>query len=66
MLYIYISIYIYINLPVNPIVRLSHRRSRDSQCQETFLSPSLGNENRKYDTDCSNNHSPLSTLRSRN
>ena len=28
--------YIYTNLPVNVIVRLSHPRSGDSQGQETF------------------------------
>ena len=36
-------IYIYINLPVNAIVRLPHLphpRSGDSQGQETFIAPS--------------------------
>ena len=35
-----VYIYIYINLPVNVIVRLPHTRSGDNQDQETFLAPS--------------------------
>ena len=41
-----------ISLPVNAIVRLPHPRSGDSQCQETFLTPSADNQTRDYDTDC--------------
>ena len=63
--YIYIYIYIYIckqaNLPVNAIVRLAHPWSKDGQ--ETFLTPSVDNQTRKYDTECSNHCTSLSTLR---
>ena len=68
-IYIYIFIYIYIyihthtNLPVDAIVRLPHPRSRDSQGQETFLAPSADKQTRNYDTECSNHHPSLSTLR---
>ena len=37
MIYLSIYLYIYTNLPVNPIVRLPHPRSSDSQGQETIL-----------------------------
>ena len=56
-------IYIYTNLPVNVIVRLPHPRSGDSQGQETFLAPSADKQTRNYDTECSNHHPSLSTLR---
>ena len=41
---------IYTNLPVNVIVRLPHRGSRDIQGQETFLAPSADKQTRSYDT----------------
>ena len=53
----------YTNLPVNAIVRLAHPRSGDSQGQETFLAPSADKQTRNYDTECSNHHPSLSTLR---
>ena len=61
--YIYIYIYIYINLPVDYIVRLPHPRSGDSKGQETFLATSADKQTRNYDTECSNHHPFLSTLR---
>ena len=67
-MYVYIYIYyihIYINLPVNALVRLLHLRSGDSQRQETFLAPSAEKQSRHYDTECSNHHPILSTLRSK-
>ena len=66
-IYIYTYIYIYIikNLPVNVIVRLPHPLSGDSQGQETFLAPSADKQTRNYDTECSNHHPTLSTLRSK-
>ena len=45
------QIQIYTNLPVNATVRLPHPRSGDSQGQETFLAPSVDNQNRNYDTE---------------
>ena len=54
---------IYTNLPVNVIVRLPHRRSGDSQKQETFLAPSADKQTRNYYIECSNDHPSLSTLR---
>ena len=62
-IYIYIYIYIYANLPVNAIVRLPHPRRGDSQDQETFLAPSADKQTRNYDTEGSNHHPSLSTLR---
>ena len=62
-IYIYIYLYIYANLPVNAIVRLPHPRSGDSQGQETFLAPSANKQTRNYDTECSNHHPSLSTIR---
>ena len=59
----YIYIYIHTNLPVNAIVRLPHPRSGDSQGQETFLAPSADKQTHNYDTECSNHHPSLSTLR---
>ena len=56
---------IYTNLPVSAIVRLLHPRSGDSQGQETFLPPSADKQTRNYDTECSNHHPSLSTLRPR-
>ena len=64
-MYIYIYIYIYTNLPVNVIVRLPHPRSKDSQDQERFLAPSAGKQTHNYDTERSNHHPSLSTLRSK-
>ena len=61
--YIYIYIYIYTNLPVDAIVRLPHPRSGDSQGQETFLAPSADKQTHNYDTECSNHHPSLATLR---
>ena len=55
----YINIYIYINLPVNSIVRLPHPQSRDSQGQEKFLAPSADKQTRNYDTECSSHHPSL-------
>ena len=54
---------IYTNLPVNVIVRLPHPRSGNSQGQEMFLAPSADKQTRNYDTECSNHHPSLSTLR---
>ena len=56
---------IYTNLPVDVIVRLPHPRSGDSQGQETFLAPSADKQTRNYDTEWSNHHPSLSTLRSK-
>ena len=55
----------YTNLPVNAIDKLLHPRSRDSQRHETFLAPCLDRKTRNYDTDCSNHHPSLPTLRSK-
>ena len=41
---------IYINLPINAIVRLPHPRSGDSQRQDTFLYPSADKQTSIYDT----------------
>ena len=41
---------IYTNLPVNVIVRLPHRGSRDIQGQETFLAPSADKQTCSRDT----------------
>ena len=43
--------------------RLPHPRSGDSQGQEMFLAPSTDKHTRNYDTECSNHHPSLSTLR---
>ena len=61
----YIYIYIYIYLPVNAIFRLPHPWSRDSQGQETFLAPSADKQTGNYDTEYSNHHPSLSTLKSK-
>ena len=58
---VYKYIYIYINLPVNVIVRLLHPRSGDSQGQETFIALSADKQTRSYETECSNHHPSLST-----
>ena len=55
--------YIYTKLPVNTIVRAPHLRTRDSQGQENFLAPSADNQTRNYDTEHSNHHPFLLTLR---
>ena len=52
---------IYLNLPVNAIVRLSHPQNRDSECQEMFLAPFGDRQTRNYDTECSKHHPFLST-----
>ena len=63
-IYVYIMyIYIYTNLPVDAIVRLPHPWSGYSQGQERFLAPSANKQTRNYDTECSNHHPSLSTLR---
>ena len=54
---------IYTNLPGNAIVRPTHPWSRDSQGQETFLAASADKQTHNYDTECSNYHPSLSTLR---
>ena len=56
-------IYIYTNLPVNAIVRLPRPRSGDSKGQETILAHSADKQTHNYDTECSNHHPSLSTLR---
>ena len=61
----YVCMYVYTNLPVNAIVRLSHPRNKDSQGQETFLAPSADKQSRNYDTNCSYHHPSLSILRSK-
>ena len=63
-IYTYIYIYIYIYLPVNAIVKLPYPWSGGSQ-QEMFLGPPADNQTRNYDTECSNHHPSLSTLRSK-
>ena len=64
-IYIYIYICIYTDLPVSDIVRLAHPRSEDSQGQEMFLALSADKQTHNYDTECSNHHPSLSTLRSK-
>ena len=51
------------DFPLNAIFRLTHPQSGDSQDQETILAPSADNKIRNYDTECSNQHHALSTLR---
>ena len=46
-------------------IRLPHPWSGDNRGQETFLAPSADNQTRNCDTDCSNHHPSLSTLRSK-
>ena len=62
---IYIYIYTHTNLPVNAIVRLPHLWSGDSQGQEKFLALSAEKRTQSYDTECSNSHPSLPTLRSK-
>ena len=65
-IYIYICRYFcYTNLPVNAMVTLPHPRSRDRRGQERFLAPSADKQTCIYDTECSNHHPSLSTLRSK-
>ena len=47
------------------MARLLHPQRRDSQGQETFLVPSADKQTRNYDTEYSNHHPSLSTLRSK-
>ena len=61
--YIYIYMQIYINLPVNAIVRLLLPWNEDSQGQKTFLAPSADMQTRNYNIECSNYHPSLSTIR---
>ena len=56
---------IYTNLPVNAIDRLPHPQSEDSQGQEIFLALSADKQIHNYDTQCSNHHLSLSTLKSK-
>ena len=42
-----------------------HSQSGDSQGQEVFLAPSTDKQTSNYDTECSNHHPSLSTLRSK-
>ena len=56
---------IYITLPVNGTVRLSHLRSGDGHCRERFLAFSADKHTCNYDPECSNHHPFLSTLRSK-
>ena len=51
------------NVPVNVIVRLPLARREDSQGQETFWRTSAGMKIWNYDTECSNHHFSLLTLR---
>ena len=46
-------------------VRLPHPWSGDSQGQETLLAPPANKQTRNYDTECSNHHPSLSTLKSK-
>ena len=41
----------YVNIPVNAIVRLPHPRRGDSRGQEMFLAPSADKQNRNCDTE---------------
>ena len=56
---------IYANVMVNAIVRLPHPRNSNSQGQNIFLVSSADNQTRNYDTECSNHHPSLSTLKSK-
>ena len=62
-IYIYIYIHTHTNISVNVIVRLLHPRSGGSQGQETFLAPSADKQTYNYDTEYSNHHPSLSTLK---
>ena len=61
------DIYTKINRHIKIIykVRLPNPWSGDSQGQETFLAPSADTQIRNYDTECSNHHRSLSTLKSK-
>ena len=48
--------YMYTNLPISVIVRLSHPQSNDSQSQETFLAPTVDKQIGNYETEYSNHH----------
>ena len=54
----------YTNLPVSDLVRLPHPWNGDNQGQEMFLAPSADKQTCNYDTEYSNHHPSLSTLRS--
>ena len=47
------------------MVRLPHPQSGDSQGQEMSLAPSADKQTHNYDTECSNPHPSISTLRSK-
>ena len=47
------------------IVRLPHRRSGESQKQESFLAPSPDEQTRNYNIECSNHDHSLLTIRSK-
>ena len=53
----------YTNLPVDVTVRLPLPPNRDSWGQETFLGPSFDKQTQNFDTQCSNHHPSLLTLR---
>ena len=50
---------IYLNLPVNVIVRIPHPWSRESQGWETFLTTSPDKKTHNFDTECLNHHLSL-------
>ena len=54
---------IHTKLPVDVIVRLSHRPSGEGHNQETFWAPTADKKTCNYDIECSNHHPSLSILR---
>ena len=54
---------IYRNLPMDAIVKLPYPWMEDSQGQEMFLAPSADKQTPNYDTECSNHHLCLSTIK---
>ena len=50
---------------MNAIVRLSYPWKENSKGQQTFLTPSVGNQTCKYGTKCSNHHPLQSTSMSK-
>ena len=56
---------IYTSLPVNVIARLTYPWNGDIQGQETFSPLSADKQTHNHDTECSNHHPSLSTLRSK-
>ena len=63
-MYIYVYMYVY-NSPVKALVRPPYLWSGDSQGQETFLAPSVDNQIHNFDTEYSNHHPSLTTVRSK-